>query len=123
MDWVDRRSYRLFVDDMRDIPAGWIGARTVSEAISVLANLPISEVSLDHDIIAPRNGSSLYQALMQETFKGVAYYIATMSVSKRPKVRVHTANAGAAMTMCGIMGLPFETTYRLYAPENYNDVA
>lgn len=112
-------SYRLFVDDMRPIPKGWLGARSVSEAIAVLAVLPIREVSLDHDIIFPRTGADLYQALSQETFKGVAYYIAAMPAEDRPIVRIHTANAGAAQTMCSILGLPFEDTYRMYDQGGY----
>lgn len=114
-------SYKLFVDDMREIPAGWIGARSVSEAIAVLATLPISHVSLDHDIIFPRHGVGLYQALSMETFKGVAYYIATMPTGCRPHVRVHTANAGAAMTLCTILGVNFDETYKFYSPESYKD--
>lgn len=112
-------SYKLFIDDMRDIPTGWIGARNVSEAIAILATLPISHVSLDHDIIYPRGPLSEYQPLAQETFKGVAYYIAQMDDSVRPQVRIHTANAGAAKTMCGILGLAFETAYQFYTPESY----
>ena len=113
------RSYKVFVDDMREIPPGWIGCRTVSETISILATLPVSEISLDHDILAARGNNSLYQALATETFRGIAYYIAAMPPEKRPKVRIHTANAGAAQTMCGILGLPFGETYKHYAPENY----
>lgn len=113
-------SYKLFVDDMREVPAGWIGCRTVSEAIALLATLPIEEVSLDHDIIFPRHGAGLYQALCQETFKGVAYYIAAMPADVRPKkIRIHTANAGAGMTMAGILGLDFKDVYSHYQPENY----
>jgi len=112
--------YKLFVDDMREIPRGWIGARTVSEAIAVLAALQIDEVSLDHDIIFPRHGAGLYQALSMETFKGVAYYIAAMPDDRRPKkVRIHTANAGAAMTLCNILGLDFNEAYEHYTPESY----
>lgn len=114
-------SYKLFVDDMREIPAGWIGARTVSEAIAVLACLPISHVSLDHDIIFPRHGAGLYQALSMETFKGVAHYIAAMPLEVRPKIRVHTANAGAAKTLCDILGAPFNETYQFYTPESYRE--
>lgn len=114
-------TYKLFVDDMREIPPGWIGARTVSEAIAVLANLPISHVSLDHDIIFPRSGTSLYQALSNENFRGVAYYIAAMDSTRMPAVRIHTANVGAAHTMCDIMGVPFEDTYQFYTPESYRE--
>lgn len=113
------RSYKLFVDDMRAIPDGWIGARTVSEAISILANLRVSEVSLDHDIIARADNGSAYQALSQETYKGVAYYLATMPPESRPKIRIHTANAGAAHSMCDILKLNFADVYSHYQPENY----
>ena len=112
-------SYRLFVDDMRPIPPGWLGARTVSEAISILAILPIREVSLDHDIIFPRSGADLYQALSNETFKGVAYYIAQMPEADRPQVRVHTANVGAGKALCDILKLDFNQTYRHYDQGGY----
>lgn len=112
-------SYRLFIDDQRPIPAGWLGARTVSEAIAVLAVLPIREVSLDHDIIFPRSGSDLYQALSSETFKGVAYYIAQMPDADRPIVRIHTANVGAGKTMCDILNVDFDQTYRHYDQGGY----
>lgn len=114
-------SYKLFVDDMREIPPGWIGARTVSEAIAVLAALPISHVSLDHDIIFPRSGAGLYQSLSLETFRGVAHYIAAMPADKRPQIRVHTANVGAGKTLCDILGVKFEEAYRFYSPESYRE--
>ena len=114
-------SYRLFVDDMRPIPPEWLGVRTVSEAISVLAILPIREVSLDHDIIFPRSGADLYQALSQETFKGVAYYIAQMPETDRPIVRIHTANVGAAKSMCDILKLDFNKSYCHYDQGGYNE--
>lgn len=112
-------SYKLFVDDMRPIPDGWIGARTVSEAIAVLQALHVTHLSLDHDIVFPKQGVDNYQALSHETFKGVAYYVATMALEARPHVRIHTANAGAAKTLCQILGLDFSTTYQFYTPESY----
>lgn len=111
------RTYRLFVDDMRSTPRGWIAARTVSEAIEVLSALPIREISLDHDIINPPAGKDLYQALSAETFRGVARYVSLMQ--KRPKVRIHTANVGAAMSMCRFLRLPFNTTYKHFDEGGY----
>ncbi len=116
---IRTHSYKLFVDDMREAPKGWICARNVSEAIQVLASLPVSHLSLDHDILAPRNGTGLYQALSSETFKGVAYYISLMPKRLRPKIRIHTANAGAAMTLCQILGVKFNEAYKFYTPESY----
>lgn len=112
--------WRLFVDDHRPIPEGWIGCRTVSEAIRTLATLPVAEVSLDHDILFPASGASVYLPLSQETFMGVAYYIAAMPASARPRrVRVHTGNVGAAMSMCDVMGVRFDEAYKVYDMRDY----
>ena len=48
---------RLFLDDVRETPAGWLRAFTASEAISLLAAGGISEVSLDHDLGPPEAGT------------------------------------------------------------------
>lgn len=120
---MNKKYWKLFVDDARPIPHGWLGARTVSEAIAILAHLWVSEVSVDHDIVMqPTPADGNYHPLLHETFRGVAYYIAAMSAENRPtKIRVHTANAGAAHKMCEIMGLKFEEAYKLYDPADYAD--
>lgn len=119
------KGYKLFVDDLRPIPQGWIGARTVSEAIAILAQIPVYALSLDHDILMPegRNGDG-YTPLLNETYRGVAYYVAAMPQDHRPAyIRVHTANGGAAKTMCDIMGIPFPESYAPYDVGNYGDPA
>ena len=117
---MNLKGYKLFVDDMREIPPGWIGARTVSEAIAVLAHLKVDELSLDHDIVHPSRINDGYLALSQETFKGVAHYLAVLPRDKWPnRIRIHSSNAGAAQTMCDILGLNFEDTYKHYTPKDY----
>lgn len=90
---------KLFVDDLRTCPEGWHVARTVSEAIRVLATMPVEVVSIDHDIaFQGRHGIEL------ETFEGVAWYVAAMCVDDRPKqVVIHTGNPMAASRMAGIL--------------------
>lgn len=90
---------QLFVDDYRDCPEGWHLARTVTEAIRVLATMPVETVSLDHDIaFQARHGMEL------ETFEGVAWYLAAMTVDERPsQVIIHTGNPMAASRMAGIL--------------------
>jgi len=110
---------RLYVDDLREPPEGWVLARTITEAIRLLAKQEISEVSLDYDImhtIKPSHLNTLpipseccenldiiktYQingagldlpVACPENFTAVAYYIAAMPKDKSPKVRIHTAN-------------------------------
>lgn len=87
---------KLFVDDVRDAPEGWVVARTVTDAIRILATQGVKEVSLDHDIaFQERHGFDL------ETFEGVAWYIAAMK--EPPEVTIHTGNAPAAYRMRDII--------------------
>lgn len=114
-------TFKLFVDDTREIPKGWMGARTVSDTLRFLHMFsPIAELSLDHDILFPSHGIDRYTMYSAENYTGVAYYIARMPPELKPKkIRIHSSNSGAAMTMCEIMGLDFNTTYKLYDPEDY----
>ena len=41
---------KLYVDDQRPAPPGWLCARTVEEAIQYLAQGNITEMSLDYDL-------------------------------------------------------------------------
>ena len=41
---------KLFVDDLRPAPNGWTLARTVDEAIELLLQGSVSELSLDYDL-------------------------------------------------------------------------
>lgn len=118
--------YRIFVDDMRPVPEGWIGCRTVSEAIQTLATLqPIAEVSLDHDILFPATRVDRYTPLLNETFKGVAYFIRHFwpqgyGHDMYPfRLRIHTSNAGAARTMADILGVDFNKAYKKFNAKDY----
>jgi hypothetical protein len=87
---------KLYVDDLRKCPEGWHVARTVKEAIRILATVPVEVVSLDHDIsFQGRHGIDL------ETFEGVAWFIAFMKWP--PKVYIHTANVLAGQHMAAIL--------------------
>ena len=95
---------KLYVDDIRACPEGWIPARTVTEAIRALATMPIDEVSLDHDIVSDCDHRPS-RPLAMETFEPVARYIAMMS--KPPSVRIHTANPPAGERMAEILGIEY----------------
>lgn len=133
---------RLFVDDIRDCPPGWIPARTITEAIRILATQDVEEVSLDHDIQCSREvitkvdddwGQGYIEVpgverhASKETFEPVAYYLAAtnrvQNGSKKDsdwpiKVRIHTSNKDGGARMAKILGLDH---YRLYIfnPEDY----
>lgn len=89
---------KLFVDDIRRCYDGWELARTTSKAIRILDTQNVTEVSLDHDIACYIAGQS---HTSEETFEGVARFIANMPEERRPEiVIIHTANplAGDRMT-------------------------
>ena len=87
---------KLYVDDRRPAPDdSWKLARTVTEAIRILATVPVELVSLDHDIMDS-----------EETFEPVCRYLAIMN--PRPKVTCHSGNIYAYGKYTNIMGCEVE---------------
>lgn len=41
---------RMWLDDVRPAPTGWVHVRSANEAISLLATGVVTEASLDHDL-------------------------------------------------------------------------
>jgi hypothetical protein len=101
----------LWVDDLRNpidfCPEGelWHWAKTVTEAIRVLATVEVSRVSLDHDIMEykpqPDGVLAVSTGMSMETFEPVARYIALMP--DPPKVAIHTANPAGRSKMEAIL--------------------
>lgn len=84
---------KLWLDDERPEPPGWIRAKTASEAISLLATNAFLEVSLDHDL-GPESAGTGYE---------VACWIEEAAMNDQeftvPTVYVHTANPSAKVRM------------------------
>jgi len=78
---------KLWVDDIRVPPEGWLWAKTAREAIDILASLEIDEVSLDHDLGEPievvGSGYEVACFLEERAVNGLA----VPSV-----IRIHSAN-------------------------------
>jgi len=77
---------RVWLDDVREAPAGWTRAFTAREAIALLEAGGVIEISLDHD-------------LGDEATCGNGYQVATWieeAVATRgftpPVIRIHSAN-------------------------------
>lgn len=109
---------RLFVDDIRKEPDGWVRARSVTEAIRILDTMDVEEVSLDHDIQCEvrQLESGLFSAhASPETFEPVVRYLARVlqkrvspgGVQQSIRITIHTANNVAAERMRQILG-PFD---------------
>lgn len=100
---------KLWVDDLRKAPAGYVECRTVTEAIRFLDTHTVEMVSLDHDIThaimpadAPRE-SLIYQPVCcPETFEPVARFIANNPGAVN-HVHFQTANPGGGERMADII--------------------
>ena len=110
----------LWIDDLRD-PSDfgkpdWHWAKTITEAIRILATRKVEHVSIDHDIchVLPMKSKSIHEAtsspvMLQpitcpENYTAVAYYIAAMTIDERPReVVVHTANPIGAKEIVRIL--------------------
>lgn len=90
---------RLYIDDIRPAPEGWIQARTVTDAIRFIAQFgeQITDISIDHDIsYAVEVAGTQRPFPSPENFTGVARFIAeyydARSIIEPPHVIIHTAN-------------------------------
>ena len=86
---------KLFVDDERVAPPGpeWVTARNAENAISLLDAIHFDEVSLDHDLGAPENGTGYDVICWLEE-------IANSQPGWVPKaIKIHTANPSARVKM------------------------
>lgn len=85
---------KLYLDDERTPPEGWLVAKTAKQAIELLSNNnDISVVSLDHDLGPIESGTGYDVLLFIEecTFLDENYL--------PPKVLIHTANPSAYVKM------------------------
>lgn len=102
----------LYVDEARPCPPGWTPARTINEALEVLATQAVAVVSLDYDIdlvveveVPSRRGTKKIRADARspETWAAVARYLALMPADARPTVQYHTANPAGEAAMRAIL--------------------
>lgn len=90
---------RLWLDDERPCPQGWVHARTAGEAIALLDGGQVVEVSLDHDLGPPEAGTG-YDVVCH-----VEYRVLTEGFNA-PVMRVHSANpVGRARMEAGIANI------------------
>ncbi|MEK6881690.1 MAG: cyclic-phosphate processing receiver domain-containing protein [Nanoarchaeota archaeon] len=95
---------KLYVDDVRSAPPGWILAKTITEAIRILACFRVIEISLDHDIAYFDESGIFTGKVSNENFSSVAWFIANIPKKFRPKkVYIHTANPTGAFALNDIL--------------------
>ncbi len=87
---------KVWLDDLRPAPSGWIWVKTPPEAISLLQGGEVEEMSLDHDLgLFDSDG-------LEQTGGDVLYWVESQLVvhgRKPPLLSVHSANPPARQKM------------------------
>lgn len=79
---------RVYLDDERNTPEGWVRAYWPDEAIALLETGQVDEISLDHDLGDDERGTGYDVVLWIEEA------VATKAF-RPPVIRVHSANPSA----------------------------
>lgn len=83
---------RIFLDDARQAPPGWIQAYWPEEVITLLETGNVTEISLDHDLGNDERGTGYDVVLWIEEAVATRGFIP-------PKIVVHSANSSARERM------------------------
>lgn len=83
---------RLFLDDERTVPDGWVQVRWPDKAISLLQTGKITEISLDHDLGDDDKGTGYDVVLWIEEAVMTGGFTP-------PRMAVHSTNASARLKM------------------------
>lgn len=83
---------RIFLDDERIPPKGWVLVRWPDEAIDLLKTGKVTEISLDHDLGDDERGTG------NDVILWIEEQVATSSFDP-PIISVHSANSSARKKM------------------------
>ena len=83
---------RVFLDDERPTPDGWVRVYWPAEAIALLQSGAISEISLDHDLGDDQRGTGYDVVLWIEEAVALRSFVP-------PRITVHSANPSAREKM------------------------
>ena len=83
---------KIYLDDERVPPEGWILKRWPGEVIELLKLGQVTELSLDHDLGDDQRGTGYDVVLWIEEAVALREF-------KPPKIRVHSANSSALQKM------------------------
>ncbi len=83
---------KVFLDDERPTPEGWVAVQWPKEAIALLKTGEVTHLSLDHDLGDDRRGTGYDVILWIEEEVAERGFIP-------PLIQVHSANASARQRM------------------------
>jgi hypothetical protein len=83
---------KIYLDDERPTPDGWIGVRWPDEVIAHLETGLVTDVSLDHDLGDDERGTGYDVVLWLEEAVALRGFVP-------PRMSVHSANSSARLKM------------------------
>ncbi len=83
---------RVYLDDERTTPGGWVRAYWPEQAIALLETGQVEEISLDHDLGDDARGTGYDVVLWVEEAVALRGFVP-------PKMSVHSANSSARQKM------------------------
>jgi hypothetical protein len=83
---------RVYLDDERPTPPGWVRVYWPDEAIALLETGQVEEISLDHDLGDDARGTGYDVVLWVEEAVAVRGF-------RPPRMAVHSANSSARLKM------------------------
>ena len=92
MLFESKNPMKVYLDDMRGAPPGWILVRWPDEVIALLKKGNVVEISLDHDLGDDERGTG-YDVLLWIEKEVV------INKFNPPKINIHTANISARRKM------------------------
>jgi hypothetical protein len=102
---------RVYLDDERQTPEGWVRAYWPSEVIALLETGNVTELSLDHDLGDDERGTGYDVILWLEEA------VATRAFTPPRAITVHSANASAREKMqAGVRAIERLVAQRVVPP-------
>lgn len=91
---------KLYLDDLRPVPAGWTLAKTAPEAIRLLESRLVTDLSLDHDLGCCHQCEADIPGMTECACNGNGYQVACWVEERAvldptfpiPTILVHSAN-------------------------------
>jgi hypothetical protein len=89
---MTRSNVRVYLDDERETPVGWVRVYWPDEAIALLETGRVTDISLDHDLGDDQRGTGYDVVLWIEE-------AVVLRGFTPPKMTVHSANSSARLKM------------------------
>jgi hypothetical protein len=83
---------KVYLDDERPTPAGWVAARWPEDAIALLETGQVTDISLDHDLGDDLHGTGYDVVCWIEEAVATRDFVP-------PSISIHSANASARQKM------------------------